>query len=132
MKIKTIYIRAERVEKFDRCVNEALEDGWVLEHKRLIQETVPGTVPMLYAELTKTDEEPAPDPEEKHRMILLEPDISYLVDIKRGTSTREDYVNTVLPHGMLVEEKFNGRVEAAINELFGISEQYEEETDDEQ
>lgn len=132
MEIKTIWIRADQTGYFDKEVNRALHEGWKLKTRAVLQSHNEALSTMLYAELESHEEAPAPDPEEEHRRIMLEPDVAYLVEIKRGKSTRDDYVNTALELGMLVMDKWSGKVDAAINELFDISEHHEEETDDEQ
>ena len=134
MKIKTVWILAQYNEEFDRRVNHLLIDGWALKRREIYPSRHESMASMLYAELEMPDEQtkdPTPDPEEEHRRILLEPDVSYLVEIKRGMSTRDDYVNTALELGMLVMDKFSGKVDAAINGLFVLSESDEEETADE-
>lgn len=73
MKIKTIRWKLDYAERFDEEVNEALEDGY-----RLMQRSfIPGfrldggsyLHNMLYAELVKVDEAPAPDPFEALRVV---------------------------------------------------------------
>lgn len=130
MKIKTI--TSEYCSSFDKEVNNYLREGWKLKKRTILEPIGTDRARLLYAELFKPDEAPAPDPEEEHRRIMLEPDVAYLVEIKRGKSTRDDYVNTALELGMLVMDKWSGKVDAAINELFDISEHHEEEADNEQ
>lgn len=134
MKIKTVWIKADEAEEFDKTVNKLIANGWELRYRTLSPTRHAGVSSMLYAELEMPDEQtkdPAPDPEEEHRRILLEPDVAYLVEIKRGMSTRDDYVNTALELGMLVMDKCSGKIDAAINGLFDLSEPDEEETADE-
>ena len=109
-------------EEFDRKVNEALCDGWILNRREIFQPRVEEKNSMLYAELEKPDT-PVPDPTEEGRRILLEPDVAYLIDIKRGMSTRDDFANMALEIGMLVVDKFEGKIDAAINGLFTFDEE---------
>lgn len=133
MEIKTIWNYYDYERDFDKEVNEKLSDGWILKNRRAKEDPHTDSL-ILIAELERDNDNKAlsPDPEEEHRRIMLEPDVAYLVEIKRGKSTRDDYVNTALELGMLVMDKWSGKVDAAINELFDISEHHEEETNDEQ
>lgn len=122
MEIKTLWKSVQYAEEFDRKVNEALCDGWILNRREIFQPRVEGKNSMLYAELEKPDT-PVPDPTEEGRRILLEPDVAYLIDIKRGMSTRDDFANMALELGMLVVDKFEGKIDAAINGLFTFDEE---------
>lgn len=59
MKVKTIIKRMDCAEEFDSCVNEALEDGWILKKRKVLQQKQPRSdtyySSMLYAELVKGD-----------------------------------------------------------------------------
>lgn len=123
MKIKTAWISAQYAEEFDRKVNAALCDGWILKRREIFPALAAGRNSMLYAEFEKPDKAPVPDPTEEGRRILLEPDVAYLIDIKRGMSTRDDYANMALELGMLVADKFEGKIDAAINGLFTFDEE---------
>ena len=122
MEIKTLWKYVQYAEEFDRKVNEALCDGWILNRREIFQPRVEEKNSMLYAELEKPDT-PVPDPTEEGRRILLEPDVAYLIDIKRGMSTRDDFANMALEIGMLVVDKFEGKIDAAINGLFTFDEE---------
>lgn len=64
MKIKTITSRFDSAENFDAMVNEALENGWTLTRREVLQPLAQSerctTYIMLYAELVKVDEPAAP------------------------------------------------------------------------
>lgn len=134
MKIKTVYKRASRAEAFDKEVNKLLEEGWTLKGRYITDPKVSEYVPMLYAEFEKPDAEdmpkeaPASDPYQT--TVTLEPDIEYLLQIKRGTSSLEDYLNTVIPLGVACADRFKGKMEEAVNQiLYGKFIDEEEEED---
>lgn len=61
MEIKTIVTRLDSAEKFDEEVNKALNDGWTLMKREVLQQGQPKTndvyySSMLYAELAKSEE----------------------------------------------------------------------------
>lgn len=64
MKIKTI--RSAKADIFDICVNDALDEGWRLSRREVIQTAMDVS---YYAELVKVDEVPAPDPLEALRVV---------------------------------------------------------------
>ena len=51
--IKTICIRLNDADAFDKKVNEALEEGWMLTERRVLQPPTSDKYTMLYAELEK-------------------------------------------------------------------------------
>lgn len=124
MKIKTVYKRDEFAESFDEKVNQLLKEGWILEGRWLTDPRVSNRVPMFYAELKMLDKEDLEEeylpgsPDEGGCRVLLEPDTAYMVDIKRGTSTIDDFVNYVIPLGILMAEKYQSKIDAAISELW--------------
>lgn len=66
MRIKTI--TREEPDKFDAAVNKALDEGWQLTDRRLIQ-TPAGTHDYMYAELVQLD--PVPEPKAPPEIDLL-------------------------------------------------------------
>ncbi len=141
MQIKTVWIQAQYLNDFDRAVNASLSDGWILKRREIIRPQTQDKNSMLYAELEKPDEKDLQEAElkkpektdpQEYRMILLEPDVSFLVNLWRGQRTRNDYVNTALLLGMEAMKKWDGNLEATINKLFDYADQHEEESDDEQ
>lgn len=124
MKIKTVYRKARDSDEFDRNVNQLLEEGWILEGRWLTNPRVPDYTPMLYAELKMLEEEDHEEeylpgsPDEGGCRVLLEPDTAYMVEIKRGASTIDDFVNYVIPLGILAAEKYQSKIDAAISELW--------------
>ena len=48
-------------------------------------------------------------------LVYLEEDILEIVDANRGTSTRQDYVNTVIPLGIKVLKSWLNSFDAAIS-----------------
>lgn len=124
MKIKTVYKRAAFAKGFDEEVNQLLKEGWILVGRWITDPRVPDFVPMLYAELKMLDEEDHEEedlplsPVEGGCRVLLEPDTAYMVEIKRGTLTIDDFVNYVIPLGILMAEKYQSKIDAAISELW--------------
>ena len=63
MQIKTIKNRLDNAESFDKAVNEALSDGYILLKRKVLEPQQPHTNDntwlhtMLYAELVKYDPE---------------------------------------------------------------------------
>lgn len=51
--IKTIWIRLENRDQFDKEVNEALQDGWDLDRTEVYPAKVSGYSSMIFALLTK-------------------------------------------------------------------------------
>ena len=130
MQIKTVYKRAsEYYKRFDEEVNELLEQGWILKERYLTEPHTDSFVPMLYAELEKPDEEDlskesgnegpdkrttlAPD----QTLIDLDPDIEDLIEISRGTTTVQDYLNTIIPLGVACAQRFKGKMEEAVYQI---------------
>lgn len=105
-------------------MNDLLKEGWILKGRYLTDPQTEALYPMLYAELEKPDEAdlkedllPGPTEEGGYR-ITLEPDTAYLLQVKRGTSTMEDFANYVIPLGLLMAEKYQSKIDAAISELW--------------
>lgn len=124
MQIKTVWIRAEFPEEFDKAVNDLLSSGWKLKKREIYQSRIAERESMLYAELEKPDKEdlkedllPGPTEEGGYR-ITLEPDTAYLLQVKRGTSTMEDFANYVIPLGLVMAEKYQSKIDTAISELW--------------
>lgn len=64
MQIKTIKNRLDNAEAFDSSVNAALDDGWVLKKRLVLEPHQPHTgntyfYTMLYAELEKYGQDPS-------------------------------------------------------------------------
>lgn len=121
MEIKTIWIRADCAEDFDNKVNKLLQKGWALRKRELSRPYTDDKLTMLYAELEKPDAEdmpkeaPASDPEQI--TITLDPDIEYLLEATRGTSTLQDYLNTIIPLGVACAQRFKGKMEDAVYQI---------------
>lgn len=121
MEIKTIWIRADCAEDFDNKVNKLLQKGWALRKRELSRPYTDDKLTMLYAELEKPDAEdmpkeaPASDPEQI--TITLDPDIEYLLEATRGTSTLQDYLNTIIPLGVACAQRFKGKMEDAVHQI---------------
>lgn len=124
MKIKTVYKRADFSKAFDKEVNQLIEEGWILEGRWITDPRISALEPMLYAELKMLDKEDLEEehlpgsPDEGGCRVLLEPDTAYMVEIKRGASTIDDFVNYVIPLGILAAEKYQSKIDAAISELW--------------
>ena len=134
MKIKTVYMRDNRKSDFDNEVNQLLQEGWILKGRFLTEPKVADLVPMFYAEFEKPDAEdmpkeaPASDPEQI--TITLDPDIEYLLEATRGTSTLQDYLNTIIPLGVACAQRFKGKMEDAVYRILYGDFLNEEEEDD--
>lgn len=134
MEIKTIWIRADCAEDFDNKVNKSLQNGWALRKRELSRPYTDDKMTMLYAELEKPDAEdmpkeaPASDPEQI--TITLDPDIEYLLEATRGTSTLQDYLNTIIPLGVACAQRFKGKMEDAVYQILYGDFLNEEEEDD--
>ena len=91
MEIKTIYIRAECVSRFDSLVNSSISEGWKLTRREILKSDAPELYSMLYAELVKEDEED---------QIKLSLEAIEAIERTRGTSSASDYVNTAILVGI--------------------------------
>lgn len=134
MEIKTVWIKADCAESFDREVNKLLQGGWILKKREVIAPHTEDKATMLYAEFEKPDAEdmpkeaPASDPEQI--TITLDPDIEYLLEATRGTSTLQDYLNTIIPLGVACAQRFKGKMENAVYQILYGDFLNEEEEDD--
>ena len=134
MEIKTVWIRADFTESFDSEVNKLLQDGWALKKREVIAPHTADKSTMLYAEFVKPGakdlikDETSEDPEQI--TITLDPDIEYLLEATRGTSTLQDYMNTIIPLGVACAQRFKGKMEDAVYQILYGDFLNEEEEDD--
>ena len=99
MEIKTIYIRTDKIGKFDDEVNFSISKGWKLTRRGIFKSNTPELYSMLYAELVKEDEED---------QIKLSPEVIEAIERTRGTSSASDYANTAILVGIQKLEFMKG------------------------
>lgn len=134
MKIKTIWIRADFTDSFDSEVNKLLQDGWALKKREVIPPYTADKATMLYAEFVKPGaadlikDATSEDPDQI--TITLDPDIEYLLEATRGTSTLQDYLNTIIPLGVACAQRFKGKMEDAVYQILYGDFLNEKEEDD--
>lgn len=134
MEIKTVWIKADCAESFDREVNKLLQNGWTLKKREVIAPHTEDKATMLYAEFVKLGpgdlikDATSEDPEQI--TITLDPDIEYLLEATRGTSTLQDYLNTIIPLGVACAQRFKGKMEDAVYRILYGDFLNEEEEDD--
>lgn len=134
MEIKTVWTKANCAESFDAKVNKLLQDGWALKKREVIAPHTADKATMLYAEFVKlgprdlVKDAPSEDPEQI--TITLDPDIEYLLEATRGTSTLQDYLNTIIPLGVACAQRFKGKMEDAVYQILYGDFLNEEEEDD--
>lgn len=63
VEIKTIFIKIDDCEKFDKLVNEALAEGWELVRRDVLVPHVSDRFTLLYAELERVIETESEDEE---------------------------------------------------------------------
>lgn len=84
MEIKTIVWRLDNAEDFDKSVNEAIAEGWLLDKRYIVQATAQGGYyvhRMLIAEMIRPD---IVDKSTEIRVKYFDPEIEKLQKISKG------------------------------------------------